>query len=268
MKNLLFTNEAKKRVCFNPNFIGELKTYFEENDDATLIIDFDELFEFRDNPDLFVDIVDIDFRKLLLIGNGGYRYNLQPIFSGKKIIELDDKYSEFNYDFSEFGHLKILRYEFRKGSSNLNSLKDLKELSLWNYSNKDLKEFLDLFQLEEMRFIQSNLQNISDIHQFELLKKVFLVANKKLSLDSEEKPNRSVQELYIDDCKKIDLKHIPKIFPDLKKISLINNGEIPNLKVLLDYLPKLENLNLTGVKLLKSINSYKKKYPKLKIEYS
>ncbi|MBC8884614.1 hypothetical protein H9X57_18235 [Flavobacterium piscinae] len=140
----------------------------------------------------------------------------------------------------------------------------LKELSLWVYPNKNIDEFLELYNLEDMRFVQSKITTINGINQFKKLTSVFLIANKDLIFDLNVQANENVRELYIDSCKKIDINLIPKLFPNIEKLTLMKNGEIKELKPLLENLNRLEDLNLMGTKILENDNRYWKDYNNIK----
>ena len=141
---LHFTNEAEKRVVFLPQDTKELTDYFTKNQDATLIIDFDAYFDFRHQKDLLKNVRAIPFKKVLLIGNGSYHFNLENLNSNDNLTELDDMYSEIAYDFIRLPNLETLIYLYVKGSRNYSSLSRLEELSLWSYPQKDINEFLPL----------------------------------------------------------------------------------------------------------------------------
>jgi len=257
---LNFANLEKKRVVFFSDDLNELVLYFQSNEDATLIVDFDDYFKFRTQKDFFKEIVKIPFKKILFIGNGGYNYDLNGFLKNNNLLELDDSYSEIAYDFSGFPNLEILRYLYQKGSCNYSSMTKLKELSLWEYSKKNIDEFLDLHNLEELRFVQSKIDNLNGINHFKKMRSVFLIANKNLMFDSNTQPNENVKELYIDSCKKIDINIIPRLFPSLEKLTLMKNGEIKELRYLLDNLKYLKELNLMGTKILENDNRYWKNY--------
>jgi Leucine-rich repeat (LRR) protein len=261
---LNFANEKKKRVYFYLEDLDELKLYFSNNSDATLIVDFDEYFKCLDKENLFKDISLIKYKKLLLIGFGSHRYNLENLKSNKYLIELVDNYSEIAYDFLSFPSLEVLRYLYVKGSCNYSSMPKLKELSLWEYPKKNLDEFLELTKIRELRFVQSKIHNINGIDRFKSLSNLFFITNKNLVFDSNVQANKNVVELYIDGCKKIDVNLIPDLFPSLEKLTIMKNGEIKELKYLLDNLKYLKELNLMGTKILENDNAYWKDYSNLK----
>lgn len=180
---LKFANEAEKRVYLYPENQDELEKYFKNNTEATLIIDFDEYYQYPNKDFFFKEINQIKFKRILLIGNGSYHFHLEKLKSNDILIELNDYYSEIAYDFKGFPNLEVLKYEYIKGSSDYSLLSKLRrELTLRTYSKKDIEEFLRLSNLEELRFVQSKIENLKGVHQFEKLKSVFLVANKNLML--------------------------------------------------------------------------------------
>ncbi len=260
---LNFANVEKKRVLFFPEQVDELIGYFSQNPDATLIINFDKYFDYKNKAGFFERIKSIPFKKVLLLGNGSYDFDLKNLKSNEILIELDDNYAEIGYDFSGFPGLEILRYLYIKGSSNYDSLKNLKELSLWSYPQKNIDAFLPLSNLKDLRFVQSKVQSLKGIGQLEKLENLFLIANKDLVFDHAE-PNPNIKQLYIDGCKKVDADSIPGLFPNLEKLTIMKNGEIDSLKMILDNLKNLTELDLMGTKIHEADNRYWKNYPNLK----
>lgn len=257
---LHFANEEKKRVYYFPSDIEGLIEYFNHNPDATLIINFDKYLDYNNQKDFLKKVNLINYKKVLVNGVGSFDFNLEYLKTNKNLIELDDKYSEVAYDFLNFPNLEVLRYLYIEESSNYSRLTKLQELSLWSYSKKSIDEFLGINNLKDLRFIQSKIQDIDGIGNFKKLEKVFLITNKDLKFDINNQTNENVKELYIDNCKKIEINSIPQLFPNLQKLAIINNGEIKELKYILEKLKNLRELNLMKTKILESDNRYWKDY--------
>jgi hypothetical protein len=262
---LTFYNEELKRVGFSPNLVNEIKEYFKKNNDATLIVDFDDLWcnhnDFKD----FSIIKEIDIRKLLIQGTHTEGSDTKSFLEIENLIELDNRYV-FDYDFKKLPNLEILRYSWKKNSSNLSECKKLKELSLWSYKpkNQSLTEFTKLNSLEELRIIQSNIKSINGIENLQKIKEMVFIGNKVLSLDDMNCTFPNVEILFIESCKEIRIEKVIELFPNVKDLNYFSSNEIESLRIILDNLKKLEKLNVYDLKISESDNRYWKEYKNIK----
>jgi len=267
MKNteIKFFNEGEKRVCYLPESVQQIKKYFDQNKDATLIISFSEIMDKKNHND-FNDISNINITKLMLSGRSRKEYNYNALLKITKLIELDDRCGNLEYDFKHFPNLEILRLEWNKKTQNLNSLKKIKELSLWSYKpkNQNLSEFENLISLNELRIIQSNIKGIIGIENLKNINELVLIANRALSINEIEIPFNNIKNLYIESCKKIELEKIIKLFPNTRKLHYFSSTPIKSLRPLLDGLKNLEELNIAGTKILETDNRYWKDYKNIK----
>ncbi|MES2544301.1 MAG: hypothetical protein V4548_05410 [Bacteroidota bacterium] len=262
---LTFYNEELKRVGFFPNSVNEIKEYFKKNNDATLIVDFDDLYCYHNDFKDFTIINQINIRKLLIQGTHIEGSDTKSFLEIENLIELDNRYV-FDYDFKKLPNLETLRYSWKKNSTNLSECKKLKELSLWSYKpkNQSLTEFTKLNSLEELRIVQSNIKSINGIENLQNIKEMVFIANKLLSFDDMNCIFPNVEVLHIESCKEIKIEKIIKLFPNVKDLNFFSSNEIESLRIILDNLEKLEKLNVYNLKILESNNCFWKDYKNIK----
>lgn len=261
-----FANKEEKRVYFLPEFQSELVKYFDNNSDATLIIDFYE-FILRDEPVDLSRISDIKYKKLFVIGSHDDSDACNLLSKSYNLIELDNRNSELEYDFKNFPNLEILIFTWHKKVSNISECKKLRELSLWSYKPKslDLTEFSSLDSLKELRIIQSNIKTISGIENLQNIREMIFIGNRVLSFDDIEIVFPNVEVLYIESCKNIRIEKVITMFPNLKDLNFFSSVEIESLRIILDNLKKLEKLNVYDLKISETDNRYWKDYKNLKL---
>lgn len=260
-----FFNEEKKRVCYLPEHLKEIVKYFDENLDATLIIDFDE-FILPTEPINFDEISEIKINKLMLSGCYHKTNELKSLLKIDSLKELVNRDVELYYDFKNFPNLEILIYSWQKNCSNIAECKKLKELSLWHYKpkNQNLTEFSELNSLNELRIIQSNIKSINGIQNLQNIKEMFFIGNKVLSFDDMACTFPNVEILFIESCKEIKIEKVIELFPNVKDLNYFSSNEIESLRIILDNLKKLEKLNVYNLKILETDNRYWKEYKNLK----
>lgn len=170
-------------------------------------------------------------------------------------------------DFSKIKGLKSIWVDWNKKQSNLFLLKDLEVLRLWKYKPKisNLEELEKLKALTSLEIIQSNIKNISGVEKLKSLKSLGLAYNRNLEILKSDitEPQLNLESLDIEACKKINLDFV-KLFPNLKKLRIVNNGTIKSLRPILDGLPKLEEIFIGESLIEESDNEYYKDYKNIK----
>ncbi|MEM0544036.1 hypothetical protein WFZ85_15670 [Flavobacterium sp. j3] len=260
-----FFNQEKKRVCYLPEHQNEIVKYFVENEDATLVVSFDD-FILPEKPIDFDNVLEINIKKLMLSGSYHKTNELGAFLKLATLIELDNRNIELHYDFINFPNLEILRYTWQKKCLNISECKKLKELSLWSYKpkNQNLTEFSKLNSLDELRIIQSNIKSINGIENLQNIREMVFIANKLLSFDDMNCVFPNVEILHIESCKEIKIEKIIKLFPNIKDLNFFSSNEIESLRIILDNLKNLERLNVYNLKILENDNTYWKDYKNLK----
>lgn len=264
-----FSDENNKCVLFNPNSIGEIKSYFLKFEDAILVLSSMELSDYNPlNDDFFYSLRQIKINKLFITGAWieDEKYCLRYTLQIKNLIYLNNRSIILDYDFNDFPKLEILRVTWDKKYKNLSKAIGLKELSLWSYKsiNKSLIEFSELKKLEELRIIQSNIVSISGIENLKNLKSVIFIANRNMIFDDVNTVFDTVEDLFIESCKKVNHKKLVELFPNIKRLTYHSNDEIESLKPFLDGFKKLEFLNIFDTIIHESDNRYWKNYTNIK----
>lgn len=263
---MTFTNKDEKMVLFEPNFINDIRNYFKENNDATLVISSSKLINENIDSVFFNSLLDLNLNRLLITGSFNKNEGIDVFLKLYGLKELDNRSVDLEYDFSYFSNLEILRYSWNKNCQNISTLNKLEELSLWAYKPKsqDLTEISNLELIEELRFVQSSIKSLKGIENYKNLKTVSFLANKSLSLVDFSTVFETVEDLYIEGCKKIDHKKVVQIFPNIKKLTYQSNDDLDSLKPFLEGFKNLEFLNVAGTKIKESDNKYWKNYSQIK----
>lgn len=258
---MIFLNKQEKRVLFIPDDFVEIIEYFNSNKDACLVINFYELRQYE-NFNSFDFLKEVKIKHLRISGSKKKDYDLNGLLKIKALKSLDNTSVDLPYDFNDFKSLERIRLTWNKSCVNFSSLNFLLELSLLEYKPKsrNLLEFQNLRQLEEIRLIQSNINSISGIEFFSKLKIVSFISNRSLTLDGFDYVFESVEELYIESCKKINYNQAIKLFPNIRKLTYINNADLESLRPFLDSFKKLDSLNVAGTMILEKDNRYWEDY--------
>jgi hypothetical protein len=260
-----FFNQEKNRICYLPEHQNEIIKYFNDNEDATLVVSFDE-FILAKEPINFDKISEIKINKLMLSGFYHKTYDLKAFLKMENLIELDNRDVDLDYDFKNFPSLEILIIGWNKNCSNISECKKLKELSLWHYKPKtqNLTEFSGLNSLNELRIIQSNINSINGMENLQKITKMYFIGNRNLSFDNINTVFPNVETLYIESCKEIRIEKVIALFPNVKDLNFFSSNEMVSLRIILDNLKKLEKLNVYNLKISESDNRYWKEYKNLK----
>jgi hypothetical protein len=264
-----FSDENNKCVLFNPNSIDEIKSYFLKFSDAILVISSRELNDYIPFDDDFFNVLnEIEINKLFISGAWieNEKYCLRYTFLIKNLTYLNNRSIILDYDFNAFPKLEILRVTWDKKYKNLSNAINLKELSLWSYKpkSKNLSEFLSLNKLEELRIIQSNIESIRGLENFKNLKNVIFIANRNMTFDDVDTVFNSIEDLYIESCKKVNHKKLVELFPNIKRLTYHSNDELESLEPFLAGFKKLEFLNIFDTVIHESDNRYWKNYTNIK----
>ena len=260
-----FFNQEKKRVCYLPEHQNEIVKYFDDNEDATLVVSFDEFILPNKTID-FNKISEIKIHKLMLSSFYHKTNELGAFLKLENLRELDNRSIDLKYDFKNFPNLEVLILGWNKNCSNISECKKLKELSLWHYKPKtqNLTEFFELNSLNELRIIQSNINNINGIENLQKITEMYFIGNSNLSFGNINSVFPNVETLYIESCKEIRIEKVIALFPNLKDLNFFSNNEIVSLRIILDNLKKLEKLNVYNLKISEIDNRYWKEYKNLK----
>ncbi|MES1181182.1 MAG: hypothetical protein ABUL44_00150, partial [Flavobacterium sp.] len=170
-------------------------------------------------------------------------------------------------DFSYFKKLEDISFYWTPKTQNFFDYKSLRIIRVWKYKSKDktLSEFSAFSNVEKLGIIQSNITSIKGIKNLDRLKELELSydLNLEINYDDLDFTLRNIEVLEIDTCKKVGLDFI-KVFPNVKKLTLVKFQDILELRPILEGLPMLEELFVGETKILETDNSYYLDYPRIK----
>jgi len=200
--------------------------------------------------------------------------DLEPIFSISKFIKgllLDDRvhygnlclFSNLTFlsvpdngkdtvDLSFFPQLEMCGVTFSERLQGLESCSNLKSLTVSNYKSKikDLSALPSLNNLEHLSLIKTDITTLQGIERFSNLKKFEIFGASKLkTIAALQALSNSIEEIQVEQCKKInDYETLGKV-KSLKKIILSESGEIKSLAFVKE-LPRLEFISFWGTNVL------------------
>jgi|GEM_PF-2369291 len=225
--------------------IDDLKLYLDLNPDTMLFVSllqdkFNKCYEGED-LDILKEIPNV---KRIYFGTS-YVKNFSGLYYLKELKELINLYDEMGIDYSHFSEIEKLEINWSKKDKDLFTRFSLKSLRIHKYKSQseDLIEFSNLNNLNNLWIIQSTVSSINGIEKIPLLKKMTLAYNSKLKicLNNLNFVISEIDELVIESCKNIGLDFV-KIFPNIKRLEIRNQGKISSLRPILEGLPKLEKL--------------------------
>ena len=157
-----------------------------------------------------------------------------------------------NIDLSNFPDLESLACDFSSRLKGLETCKNLIDLTLTGYKskNKDLTEIPLFLNLREFFLFKTDINTLQGIEHFSNLRKLEIFSASKLeSITSLQALSNSLEEIQIEQCKKIkDYEALGQV-KSLKKIILSESGEIKSLAFVKE-LSQLEFISFWGTNVL------------------
>ncbi|MGG8495191.1 hypothetical protein ACQY1Q_02135 [Tenacibaculum sp. TC6] len=241
----------QKNVFYDPRFIKDINEHFLKNSNDLLTI-FDPIYGY--------DIEDFKHLNSIPVKNVNFASVEEE--DVHKIVNQLTKVSHLGLedcgalDFSSFTNLKSLGYTWYKNTIGLDKMTTLERLSIskLNTKNKNLEYLRKLTELKELNIFQSTLTSLIGIEDLKL-KKLMLAHLPKLENLNSFKGNMNVETLDITNCKGLDVNLLPKCFPNVKNLTIENQGEIATIEPLLKELAKLEKISVAGKTKIEDIKS-------------
>lgn len=141
--------------------------------------------------------------------------------------------------------LKELYLKWRKKISNLDKCTELNDLTLIQFTEKELKKIGHLPKLNRLRILTGSICCLKEIQNYPGLKCLVLGPCRKLSSIGDLNGLMYLETLEIESCKQITDYHLLNKLPELKSVTLHNCGDIDSIKFIENF-PKLKLLSLTG----------------------
>ena len=155
-------------------------------------------------------------------------------------------------DLSNFPNLESLACDYSSRLKGLETCKNLIDLTLTGYKSesKDLSEVPLFLNLKELSLFKTDITTLQGIEHYSNLKKLEIFSASKLErIAPLQVLSNSLEELQIEQCKKIkDFEVLGKV-QSLKKIILSESGEIKSLAFVKE-LPHLEFISFWGTNVL------------------
>lgn len=171
----------------------------------------------------------------------GFDFDFSYIYHLKKLKYFSySAYTKYSIDFTQFPLLEDVFLGWWPKANSIFNCKSLKKLYISGYQGKSIREFTKLTNLEELKITARAMADLSGIEELRKLKKLCLYLFSKLDNIEILGKLENLEELEIENNKKIyDISPIGNL-KNLKKLYLNDLGKIKSLKPL----QKLSNLEV------------------------
>lgn len=178
-------------------------------------------------------------------------YNELHLFSNLTFLSIPDN-GRSTIDLLSFPKLEVLNCTLSKRLQGLKSCSNLRSLTIGDYKSKtkDLSALPPLYNLQHLSLIKTDISTLKSIERFNNLKKIEIFSASKLeSIAALQALSNSLEEIRVEQCKKINDFEILGKVKSLKKIILSESGEIKTLSFVKE-LPRLEFISFWGTNVL------------------
>ena len=203
----------------------------------------------ENNLDAIIPIKD--FIEGLIIGSEKIRTEKLHLFRHLIFLGLPDNKIDV-IDLSNFPDLQTLACEYTERLKSLEVVNKLKSLTISDYKPQsgDLLSFPHLNLLQHLSLIKTGFVNLGGIAKLTSLKKLEIFIAPKLGMLNQLIPlSDHLEEIQLEQCKKINDYEILGKLHALKKIILTDSGNIKTL-AFLELLPSIELVSFWGTNVL------------------
>jgi len=235
----LFINSDRLSDCIN---------YLRSNDLRFITINSFQGYKTKD----IAFLIELkDFLEGLSVLETHYDYGVVNELHKLKYLGIPDNGKDV-VDLKNFPDIEICGVTFSERLQGLESCSNLKSLTVSNYKSKtkDLSALPLLNSLEHLSLIKTEIATLQGVGPFSNLKKLELFSASKLeAIAALQVLSNSLEEIEVEQCKKInDYETLGKV-KSLKKIILSESGEIKSLAFVKE-LPRLEFISFWGTNVL------------------
>jgi Leucine-rich repeat (LRR) protein len=192
-----------------------------------------------------------DFLEGLSVSETLFDYSIIKQLHKLKYLGIPDNGNDV-IDLKNFPDIEMCGVTFSERLQGLESCSNLKSLTVSNYKSKikDLSALPSLNNLEHLSLIKTDITTLQGIERFSNLKKLEMFSASKLeTIAALQALSNSIEEIQVEQCKKInDYETLGKV-KSLKKIILSESGEIKSLAFVKE-LPRLEFISFWGTNVL------------------
>ena len=192
-----------------------------------------------------------DFLEGLSVLETHYDYSVVNKLHKLKYLGIPDNGKDV-IDLKNFPNIEMCGVAYSERLQGLESCIHLKSLTISNYKSKtkDLSALPLLNNLEHLSFIKTDITTMQGIERFNNLKNLEIFSASKLeTIAPLQALSNSLEEIQVEQCKKInDYQTLGKV-KSLKKIILSESGEIKSLAFVKE-LPILEFISFWGTNVL------------------
>ncbi|NJN25813.1 MAG: leucine-rich repeat domain-containing protein [Cyclobacteriaceae bacterium] len=235
----LFINSDRLSDCIN---------YLRSNDLRFITINSFQGYKAKD----IAFLIELkDFLKGLSILETHYDFGVVNELHKLKYLGIPDNGKDV-IDLRNFPDIEMCGVAFSERLQGLESCSKLKSLTVSNYKSKtkDLSALPSLNNLEHLSLIKTDITTLHGVECYSNLKKLEIFSASKLeAIAALQALSNSLEEIQVEQCKKInDYEALGKV-KSLKKIILSESGEIKSL-AFVKKLPRLEFISFWGTNVL------------------
>lgn len=192
-----------------------------------------------------------DFLEGLSILETHYDYSVVNELHKLKYLGIPDNGKDV-IDLKNFPDVEMCGITYSERLQGLESCSKLKSLTISNYKakNKDFMALPTLESLEHLSLIKTDITTLHSIERFSNLKRLEMFSASKLeSIAALQGLSNSLEEIQVEQCKKINDYEILGKVKSLRKIILSESGEVKSLAFVKE-LPQLEFISFWGTNIL------------------
>lgn len=192
-----------------------------------------------------------DIIEELIIGSEKISYGGLNMFHNLRLLGIPDNKKDA-VDLNNFPHLIILNCSVTNRLIGLENCKTLRRLTISDFKPKikDLSTLPVLNNLEYLNLVKTDITTLNGINRLSNLRKLEIFSAAKLeSIEALKVLSGSLEEIELEKCKKINDYEILKEVKSLKKIILLESGEMKSLAFVKE-LPHLEFISFWDTNVL------------------
>lgn len=239
---------GQESLFINSDRLSDCIKYLHSNDLRFITINSFQNYKAKD----IAFLVQLkDFLEGLSVLETHYDYSVVNKLHKLKYLGIPDNGKDV-IDLKNFPDIEMCGVAYSERLQGLESCSNLKSLTVSNYKSKakDLSALPSLNNLEHLSLIKTDITTLQGIESFSNLKKLEIFSASKLgTISALQALSNSLEEIQVEQCKKInDYEALGKV-KSLKKIILSESGEIKSL-ALVKELPLLEFISFWGTNVL------------------